>query len=141
MLGEQFRGQQMNQVGKDGVRFVEGLVVLRHGGERAQGTGGGNGASGLFPGVLRDGVMLGFNGCVWRGCSQPPGKCEADHVLRWGTAGPTTTHNGAPTCGHHNRWRTRGYRTWRDPTGRWHHYRPDNTEIGWRTPQRNGKAS
>ena len=95
----------------------------------------------LFTGALRDAVMLGSNRCVWPGCYQPASRCEADHVLPWGTAGPTTTHNGAPTCGHHNRWRTRGYRTWRDPTGRWHHYRPDNTEIGWRTPQRNGKAS
>jgi hypothetical protein len=30
---------------------------------------------------------------------------------------------------------TRGYRTWRDPDGHWHHYRPDGTEIGWRTEQ------
>jgi hypothetical protein len=27
---------------------------------------------------------------------------------------------------------TRGYRTWRDPDGHWHHYRPDGTEVGWR---------
>ena len=95
----------------------------------------------LFTGALREAVMLASHRCVWPGCYQPASKCEADHVLPWGTAGPTATHNGAPTCGHHNRWRTRGYRTWRDPTGQWHHYRPDNTEIGWRTPQRNGKAS
>ena len=47
-------------------------------------------------------------------------------------AGPTSARNAGPACGHHNRWRTRGYRTWRDPDGHWHHYRPDGTEIGWR---------
>jgi len=36
-------------------------------------------------------------------------------------------------CGHHNRWKATGYTTWRDPKGHWHHYRPDGTEIGWRS--------
>ena len=47
--------------------------------------------------------------------------------------GPTTTRNGAPMCGHHNRWKTHGYTTHRDHDGHWHHHRPDGTEIGWRT--------
>ena len=29
----------------------------------------------------------------------------------------------------HNRFKNHGYRTWRDPHGRWHLYRPDDTEI------------
>jgi hypothetical protein len=33
-------------------------------------------------------------------------------------------------CGRHNHFKQRGYRTWRDPTGQWHTYRPDGTEIG-----------
>ena len=31
--------------------------------------------------------------------------------------------------GGHNRFKTRGYRTWRDAHRRWHTYRPDGTEI------------
>ncbi|MGB8861805.1 MAG: hypothetical protein WCC60_21295 [Ilumatobacteraceae bacterium] len=38
-------------------------------------------------------------------------------------------------CDHHNRWRSKGYRTWRDPDGHWHHHRPDGIEIGWRAEQ------
>ena len=41
----------------------------------------------------------------------------------------TQPANAAPLCGWHNRWKTRGYRTWRDPDGIWHTYRPDGTEI------------
>jgi hypothetical protein len=32
-------------------------------------------------------------------------------------------------CGRHNRWKNRGYRTWRDDQGRWHLIRPDGTEM------------
>jgi hypothetical protein len=71
--------------------------------------------------------------CTWPGCNVPRptrvrGRPRAalvasrahQHPQRW------------PLCGHHNRWKSRGYRTWRDPDGHWHHYRPDGTEIGWR---------
>ena len=74
--------------------------------------------------------------CVWAGCHRPASECEADHTLPWANAGPTSSWNGAPMCGHHNRWKTKGYRTWRDPDGHWHHYRPDGTEIGWRADTR-----
>jgi len=58
-----------------------------------------------------------------------------------GAAKPTTPNPGratdrpAPTtvaaCARHNRWKQqRGFRTQRDPTGRWHTYRPDGSEIG-----------
>ena len=86
----------------------------------------------LFTGALRDAVMLGSHRCIWPGCNRPSSQCQADHLLPWGTAGPTATRNGGPQCGPHNRWKTNGYRTWRDPGGHWHHYRPDHTEIGWR---------
>ncbi len=86
----------------------------------------------LFTGALRDAVMLISHRCIWPGCYRPASQCEADHVLPFANAGPTATHNGAPVCGHHNRWKTRGYQTRRDPNGQWHHYRPDHTEIGWR---------
>jgi hypothetical protein len=89
----------------------------------------------LFTGAMRDAVLLSARRCTWGGCHVPSHHCQTDHVLPWSQAGPTSTSNGAPKCGHHNRWMTRGYRTWRDPDGHWHHYRPDGTEIGWRTEQ------
>ena len=87
----------------------------------------------LFTGALRDAVMLVNRRCIWPGCARPASKCQADHLLPFANAGPTAASNGGPACGHHNRWKTRGYQTWRDPNGQWHHYRPDKTEIGWRT--------
>jgi len=86
----------------------------------------------LFTGALRDAVLMHSRWCVWPGCHRPAAQCDADHVLPWANAGPTDTGNGGPVCGHHNRWKATGYRTWRDPQGHWHHYRPDGTEIGWR---------
>jgi len=86
----------------------------------------------LFNGPLREAVLLSGRRCTWAGCNIPGSVCQADHVLPWSNAGPTSTSNGGPLCGHHNRWKTKGYRTHRDPQGHWHHYRPDGTEIGWR---------
>jgi len=85
----------------------------------------------LFTGPLRDAVLLTDRRCLWPGCDRPVNQCEADHTLPYANAGPTNTHNGGPTCSHHNRWKTRGYTTRRDANGRWHTYRPDGTEIGW----------
>ena len=43
---------------------------------------------------------------------------------------PNQPDNGGPACARHNRWKQQhGFRTWRDPTGQWHTYRPDGTEI------------
>ncbi|MEQ1699404.1 MAG: HNH endonuclease signature motif containing protein, partial [Ilumatobacteraceae bacterium] len=89
----------------------------------------------LFTGAMREAVLLSGRRCLWPGCNVPAHACQADHVLPWSQAGPTRTANGAPVCGHHNRWKSRGYRTRRDPDGHWHHYRPDGTEIGWRAEQ------
>ena len=86
----------------------------------------------LFTGPLREAVLMTSRWCIWPGCHRPSSHCEADHLLPWATAGPTKTKNGGPACRHHNRWRAKGYRTWRDPGGHWHHCRPDGTEIGWR---------
>ncbi len=86
----------------------------------------------LFTGALRDAVLMHSRRCVWPGCHRPADQCDADHVLPWANAGPTNTRNGGPVCGHHNRWKATGYRTWRDPHGHWHHYRHNGTEIGWR---------
>ena len=85
----------------------------------------------LFTGPLREAVLLTEARCLWPGCSRPASQCEGDHLLPFANAGPTNVANGGPTCGHHNRWKNQGYRTWRDAQGRWHIHRPNGTGIGW----------
>ena len=86
----------------------------------------------LFTGPLRDILLALARHCFGPGCHHPPR--QVDHVLPYSQAGPTTSRNGGPACGHHNRWRSRhGYTVRRDQHGHWHHYRPDGTEVGWRS--------
>jgi hypothetical protein len=84
----------------------------------------------LFTGGARDAVLLGDRWCLWPGCDLRSGRCQTDHTHPWAHDGPTHPGNAGPTCARHNRWKQRGYRTVRDPTGRWHTYRADGTEIG-----------
>jgi hypothetical protein len=85
----------------------------------------------LFTGSSRDAVMLGDRWCLWPGCDQRSGRCQTDHTQPWTGNGPTSPDNGGPACARHNRWKQqRGFRNQRDPTGHWHTYRPDGTEIG-----------
>ena len=87
----------------------------------------------LFTGALREILLALERQCFWSGCHHPPR--QVDHLLPWARGGLTDAANAGPACGHHNRWRTRGYTTVRDEHGHWHHYRPDGTEIGWRRGQ------
>jgi hypothetical protein len=85
-----------------------------------------------FTGSARDAALLqaaldGDGRCLWPGCGHH--RCQIDHTQPWGQGGPTALPNAGPLCPRHNRWKTRGYRTWRDPTGVWHTHRPDGTEI------------
>jgi hypothetical protein len=85
----------------------------------------------LFTGGARDAVFLADRWCIWPGCDLRSGRCQTDHTQPWATSnGPTSPNNGGPACARHNRWKQHGYRTQRDPTGNWHTYRPDGTEIG-----------
>jgi Domain of unknown function (DUF222) len=84
----------------------------------------------LFTGGSRDAVLLGDRWCLWPGCDNRSGRCQTDHTTPWARDGPTRPGNGGPACGRHNLWKQRhGYITTRDPTGQWHTYRPDGTEI------------
>ena len=69
----------------------------------------------LFTGALREAVLMQSRRCTWVGCDRPGEHCQADHILPWANAGPTNSINGGPACGHHNRWKATGYRTWRAP--------------------------
>ena len=84
-------------------------------------------ASRLFRGASRLAVWLQGTRCLWPGCGHR--HCQIDHTQPWTALGPTDPDNGGPACGHHNRWKTRGYHTWRDPHGNWHVTRPDGSQI------------
>jgi len=87
----------------------------------------------LFTGSARTAAVLqaaldDAGRCLWPGCIHR--RCQIDHVQEWvADDGDTDVANSDPLCGRHNRWKTRGYHTWRDPTGVWHTQRPDGTEI------------
>jgi len=87
----------------------------------------------LFTGSARTAAVLqaaldDAGRCLWPGCIHR--RCQIDHVQEWvADDGDTDVANSGPLCGRHNRWKTRGYHTWRDPTGVWHTQRPDGTEI------------
>ena len=82
-----------------------------------------------FTGGARTAVQLSSRRCRWPGCWVPTTHCEIDHVHEHGRGGRTHPGNGVPLCGTHNRWKQKGYRTWRDPTGRWHVAARDGTEV------------
>jgi hypothetical protein len=65
--------------------------------------------------------------CIWPGCRLAT--CQIDHATSWAHGGATNLPNALLMCGHHNRYKTRGYTTRRDTTGRWHLHRPDGTTI------------
>ena len=95
----------------------------------------------LFTGGARDAVLLGDRWCMWPGCDLRSGRCQTDHTTPWAANGPTQPDNGGIACARHNRWKQRGYRTWRDPTGQWRTHRPDGTEIGCLPATDRGTAS
>jgi hypothetical protein len=83
----------------------------------------------LFTGNARDAVMLRSIRCVWAGCDVAASDCEADHTKPWSQDGPTNADSGAPHCRRHNRWKTKGFTTQTDETGKWQTLRPDGTNI------------
>ncbi len=82
-----------------------------------------------FTGSSRIATKLQSSHCIWKGCRVPVDRCQVDHTRAHRAGGKTNPGNGAPMCGRHNRLKEHGYRVWRDPTGEWHLYRPDGTEV------------
>jgi len=56
----------------------------------------------LFSAAQRRALAVRDGGCVWPGCSAPPGWCEAHHVIPWAEEGPTDIDNGALLCSAHH---------------------------------------
>jgi hypothetical protein len=82
-----------------------------------------------FTGSARLAVQLADSQCTWPGCWVPVSECQIDHTVEHSKDGRTNPQNGGPLCGSHNRVKQRGFSTRRDPSGEWHTYRPDGTEI------------
>jgi hypothetical protein len=49
----------------------------------------------LFTAAQRRALAVRDGGCVWPGCTAPPGWCEAHHVIPWSRGGPTDIGNGS----------------------------------------------
>ncbi len=87
------------------------------------------GLSETIDGIPVQAIELQDRGCRWLTCGRRTGYCDGDHLVAWQLGGATNPENGDLLCGPHNRLRQTGFRLWRDPSGRWHHYRPDGSEI------------
>lgn len=82
-----------------------------------------------FTGGARLAAQLSATHCPWPGCAVPASRCQIDHTHDHALGGETNPANGGPFCGRHNRHKQNGFTVWRDPTGEWHVYRRDGTEI------------
>ncbi|MGY1753833.1 DUF222 domain-containing protein [Blastococcus sp. SYSU D01042] len=83
----------------------------------------------VVPPHLRRAVELRDQCCVFTGCEAPAWWCDVHHVLHWADGGDTSLENSALLCERHHTKVHSGFRIERDSHGRWHTYRPDDTEI------------
>jgi hypothetical protein len=83
----------------------------------------------VVPPQLRRAVELRDERCVFTGCHAPSYWCDVHHLIHWIDGGETTLQNSALLCESHHTKVHHGFRVERQPDGRWHTYRPDDTEI------------
>ena len=83
----------------------------------------------VYPPHLRRAVEVRDLHCVFAGCDAPSYWCDVHHLIHWVDGGETDLDNAALLCESHHTKVHHGFRVERDPTGRWHTYRPDGTEI------------
>ena len=83
----------------------------------------------LFEGPARDAVRSMATRCTHPGCRVRLKRTQTDHTVDFARGGHTDPGNGNPRCLRHNLTKNRGFTVWRDPTGDWHTYRPDGTEV------------
>lgn len=57
----------------------------------------------LFTEAQRRALAVRDGGCIWNGCTAPPGWCEVAHVTGWALGGKTDLANGALMCAFHHR--------------------------------------
>ena len=72
-----------------------------------------------FPAHLRKALNLRDGGCVFPGCSKPPGWAEAHHIIHWALGGQTSLQNSALLCSkHHHQVHAEGHIVEIGPDGR-----------------------
>lgn len=57
----------------------------------------------FYRGGLRRTIEVRDRHCTYPGCTEPPDRCQVDHVVPWAQGGATTQRNGRLRCGPHNR--------------------------------------
>jgi len=79
--------------------------------------------------ALRRAVVARDRNCVFAGCGAPHHWADVHHLVHWIHGGETNLQNSALLCERHHTKVHHGFRVERDPGGRWHTFRPDDTEI------------
>jgi hypothetical protein len=59
----------------------------------------------FFTGATRRAIQVRDRFCSSEFCDLPAEECEIDHDEPYAAGGITTTDNGNPKCGYHNRWK------------------------------------
>ncbi|MCW2633849.1 MAG: endonuclease [Blastococcus sp.] len=88
----------------------------------------------VVPHHLRKAVELRDERCVFAGCAAPSYWCDVHHLVHWIDGGETDLENSALLCERHHTKVHHGFRVERQSDGRWHTYRPDDTQIVLREP-------
>ena len=83
----------------------------------------------IVPASLRRAVVARDRTCVFAGCGAPHWWADVHHLVHWINGGETSLQNSALLCERHHTKAHHGFTVERDPGGRWHTYRPDDTEI------------
>ena len=83
----------------------------------------------VFPPHLRRAIEVRDSRCVFAGCDAPSHWCDVHHLIHWAHDGNTDVDNGALLCERHHTKVHHGFRVERQSDGRWHTYRPNDTEI------------
>jgi hypothetical protein len=74
----------------------------------------------LFTEAQRLAMAVRDGGCIWPGCGEPPGRCEAAHVKPWRDGGRTGIDNGVLLCPfHHRRFDNDGWELLQKDGKRW----------------------
>jgi hypothetical protein len=121
-FGSWFSAQQARQVACDA--NLTPLTIDEHGVPLTEGR-----TKRIGPPHLRRAVVVRDEHCIFAGCTAPSYWCDVHHVVHWIDGGETSVENSGLLCERHHTRVHHGFTVERDPTGRWHTYRPDGTEI------------
>jgi hypothetical protein len=121
-FGSWFSAQQARQVACDG--DLTPITVDEYGVPLNEGR-----TKRIGPPHIRRAVVLRDEHCIFAGCTAPHYWCDVHHVVHWAEGGETSVENSGLLCERHHTKVHHGFTIERDPTGRWHTYRPDGTEI------------